>query len=203
MLLKRGAEAELRRVEWHGRPAVEKVRVPKAYRHETLDEQLRKVRLRTEARLMSEARSLGLRVPILYDIDLTGNRLGMEFLEGASAKDLLQQGRGGPAPLAREIGELAGTLHANGIVHGDLTTSNMIVHDHRLYLIDFSMGEKTDSVEAKGVDLRLLKEAWMSAHFVLEGLFESEVLAGYREKNPGATDVIAKLAEIEARGRYT
>src|SRR5436309_1555065 len=73
----------------------------------------------------------------------------------------------------------------------------------RLYLIDFSMGEKTDSLEAKGVDLRLLKEAWTSAHFVLAGLFESEVLVGYRETNSRAEDVISKLAEIEQRGRYT
>ena len=152
---------------------------------------------------MSEARRLGVSVPILYDIDVRGHRLVMEFLSGATAKDLLQGGRGDPAPLARDIGRLAGTLHANGIVHGDLTTSNMIVHEGRLYLIDFSMGEKTDSLEAKGVDLRLLKEAWTSAHFVLAGLFESEVLAGYRETNPHADEVIAKLAEIEERGRYT
>ena len=64
MLFKRGAEAELHRTEWHGRPAVEKVRVPKAYRHERLDDELRKSRIRMEARLMSEARKLGISIPI-------------------------------------------------------------------------------------------------------------------------------------------
>ena len=88
MLLKQGAEAELRRIEWHGRPAVEKVRLPKPYRQEKLDDELRKSRLRTEARLMSEARKLGLSVPLLYDVDVAGHRLVMEFLSGATAKDL-------------------------------------------------------------------------------------------------------------------
>jgi len=71
-----------------------------------------------------------------------------------------------------------------------------------LYMIDFSMGERTDSREAQGVDLRLLKEAWTSAHFDLADLFD-EVLAGYREAFARGDEAIAKLGEIEARGRYT
>ena len=202
MLLKRGAEAELRRTEWHGHPSIEKVRLPKAYRHETLDDELRKSRIRTEARLMTDARKLGLGVPVLYDIDLAGHRLVMEFVDGPTAKEALQKGLTEQRALAREIGRLAGTLHAHGIVHGDLTTSNMIWRDGRLYMIDFSMGERTDSREAQGVDLRLLKEAWTSAHFDLADLFD-EVLAGYRGAFARGDEAIAKLGEIEARGRYT
>jgi len=87
-------------------------------------------------------------------------------------------------------------------VHGDLTTSNLLWRDGRIYVIDFSMGEKTNSVESQGVDLRLLKEAWTSAHFDLADLFE-DVLAAYREAYPNAVASIAKLREIEDRGRYT
>jgi len=203
VLLKRGAEAELRRTEWHGRPAVEKVRLPKAYRHERLDDEIRKARIRTEARLMAEARRCGVSVPILYDVDLARHRLVMEYVDGPQVKEVLQKRLEDPAPVARAIGNLAGTLHAHGIVHGDLTTSNMLWRDGRIHVIDLSMGEKTESVEAQGVDLRLLKEAWTSAHFDLQALFASEVLAAYRDAYAGADAAIAKLAEIEERGRYT
>ncbi|HEV8594614.1 MAG TPA: KEOPS complex kinase/ATPase Bud32 [Thermoplasmata archaeon] len=202
MLLKRGAEAELRRTEWHGRAAVDKVRVPKGYRHESLDDALRNSRIRAEARLMAEARRHGLSVPILYDVDLKEHRIVMEFVDGPTVKEALQNRVGEPRDLADRIGVLAGTLHAHGIVHGDLTTSNLIWRDGRIYAIDFSMGEKTDSLEAQGVDLRLLKEAWTSAHFDLLDLFEV-VLSAYRRTYARADAAIATLAEIEGRGRYT
>lgn len=202
MLLKRGAEAELRRVDWLGRPAVEKVRLPKAYRHEALDDEIRKARLRMEARLMSEARKAGIAVPVIYDVDLARHRLVMEFVDGPQVKEVLQKPLDDPPEVARAVGRLAGTLHAHGLVHGDLTTSNMLWRDRRIHLIDLSMGEKTSSVESQGVDLRLLKEAWTSAHFDLAELFDT-VLAAYREAYPGAEAVIAKMREIEERGRYT
>ncbi len=202
MLLKRGAEAELRRTDWHGRRAVEKVRVPKAYRHEKIDDELRRQRMRMEARLMHEVRGLGVSVPILYDVDLVSHRLVMEFIDGPTVKDVLQKRLEDPRAVARAIGRVAGTLHANGVVHGDLTTSNMLWRDGTVYLIDLSMGEKTGSLEAQGVDLRLLKEAWTSAHYEVLDLFD-EVLAAYRASYPRAEAAIAKLREIEERGRYT
>ena len=200
--MKRGAEAEIRRTEWHGRAAVEKTRVAKAYRLETLDDGLRKSRIRTEARLMAEARRAGIAIPVLYDIDLARHRLVLEFLDGPTAKEALQKRLAEPRELAREIGRLAGTLHANGIVHGDLTTSNMLWREGRLYMIDFSMGEKTDSLESQGVDLRLLKEAWTSAHFDIRDMLD-EALAAYRQTYPRSEAAIAKMREIEERGRYT
>ena len=202
MLLKRGAEAELRRTTYLGRQAVEKARVPKAYRLPALDEQLRRARIRTEAKLMGEARRAGVPVPILYDIDLAGNRLVMEYVDGPTAKAVLDRG-GRPAMEAcRKIGEVIARLHGADIVHGDLTTSNMILKGGRLVMIDFSLGEKTRSVESKGVDLRLLKEALTSAHARAPEYFGAVVRA-YRRRYPKAAEVIAKVREIEERGRYT
>jgi Kae1-associated kinase Bud32 len=202
VLLKRGAEAELTRVEWHGRQAVEKVRVAKAYRHERLDDDIRRQRIRVEARLMHEARMVGISVPILYDVDLNAHRLVMEFVDGPTVKEVLQKQLEDPRMIARAVGGLAGTLHANGLVHGDLTTSNMLWRDGRIHLIDMSMGEKTRALEAQGVDLRLLKEAWTSAHYELADLFH-EVLGAYRASHPRAEASIAKMHEVEERGRYT
>ena len=202
MLLKRGAEAELRRTEWHARAAVEKVRVPKPYRHARLDDDLRRSRLRMEARLMAEARRIGVSVPILYDVDLRGHRLVMEFVDGPTVKEVLQKRLAEPRLVALAIGQMVGALHANGLVHGDLTTSNMIWRGERIHVIDFSMGERTSSLESQGVDLRLLKEAWTSAHYDLADRFE-DVLAAYQEAYPKAGAAFAKLREIEDRGRYT
>lgn len=203
MLIKRGAEAELRRTEFLGRAAVEKFRVPKSYRLGALDDALRRSRIRTEARLMADARAAGVPVPILYDIDLVENKIVMELIDGPTVKDVLD--KGGPAALktAREVGRIVGRLHRAGIVHGDLTTSNMILRDGRIVMIDFSLGGKETGVEARGVDLHLLKEALVSAHSRATTYFR-EALQGYRETmGKAADDVIAKVPDIESRGRYT
>lgn len=203
VLLKRGAEAELRTTEFLGRPAVEKARVPKAYRHGSLDDDLRRTRIVTEVRLMAEARAAGVAVPILYDIDLAGHRIVMERVEGPTAKEVLEAGGGTAHRIAREIGRVVGRLHRAGVVHGDLTTSNMIVRDGRVVMIDFSLGGKDATAEARGVDLHLLREALTSAHAHAASYYR-DVLAGYRETfGDGAREVLSKVKEIEARGRYT
>ena len=203
VLLKRGAEAELRKTEFLGRAAVEKVRVPKAYRLGALDEDLRRSRIRTEAKLMAEARSAGVSVPILYDIDLFENKIVMEFIDGPTAKEVLEAGGDRAIRVARQVGEIVGRLHRAGIVHGDLTTSNMIFRDGRVVMIDFSLGGKDDGTEARGVDLHLLREALTSAHQRATTYYR-EVLRGYRKVMGKAADaVIAKVKEIESRGRYT
>src|SRR2546425_1091008 len=114
MLVKRGAEAELRRTEFLGRAAIEKHRAPKAYRLEALDDALRGSRIRHEARLMSEARAAGVAVPILYDINLVENKIIMEFIDGPTAKDVLD--RSGPAAMKvalrmRQVGILDRLRH--------------------------------------------------------------------------------------------
>jgi len=202
VLLKRGAEAELHRTKWRGRAAVTKARVPKRYRNPSLDEELRRARIRTEAKLIGEARAAGVSVPTLYDIDLVENRLVMEYIEGPTAKTVLDGGSKRTRVLCRQIGEAIARLHRADLVHGDLTTSNMILRDGRLVLIDFSLGEKTRSVEAKGVDLRLLKEALTSAH-ALGSEYYDAVVASYRRRYRGAREILAKVTEIEERGRYT
>ncbi|MBI5001519.1 MAG: Kae1-associated serine/threonine protein kinase [Euryarchaeota archaeon] len=201
-VFRRGAEAVLTRERWHGREVVRKHRVPKGYRHPVLDEKLRKARLRMEARLMSGARRLGVSVPIIYDIDVGSNALVMEFIDGPQAKEALgPMTPGERKALCTEIGRIAGRLHGGGIVHGDLTTSNMILKGEKVYLIDFSLGEVSSEPEAIGVDLHLLREAFHSAHSSFAPDFDY-VLEGYRETFPGAKAAERTMREIEDRGRY-
>ncbi|HYM40368.1 MAG TPA: KEOPS complex kinase/ATPase Bud32 [Thermoplasmata archaeon] len=203
MWLKRGAEAELRKTEFLGRVAVEKFRVPKAYRLVALDEELRRSRIRTEARLLSEARAAGVSVPVIYDVNLVDNKIVMEFIDGPTLKEVLDRGGDAAREAAKEIGRIAGRLHKAGVIHGDLTTSNMILRDGRIVLIDFSLGGKGDTAEERGVDLHLLREALTSAHKNAT-LYYREVLSGYREiLGAEARASIAKVKEIEERGRYT
>jgi len=201
--MKQGAEAELRRTEFLGRPAVDKTRIPKSYRLPELDDGLRRSRIRTEVRLMAEARTAGVSVPILYDIDLPEAKIIMEYISGPTVKEVLDRGGPGTLPVAREMGRVVGRLHRAGIVHGDLTTSNMLWRDGRIVMIDFSLGGRDRGREARGVDLHLLREGMVSAHARATAYYR-EVVRGYREVMGPETDgVIATVKEIESRGRYT
>jgi Kae1-associated kinase Bud32 len=202
MHIRTGAEAEIHLDEWEGRKVVNKIRVKKGYRDPELDERLRSQRIKTEVKLMRECRKLGISVPIIYDVDLTGNKIRMEFVEGDRMKDVLDSDREDKKRLCWDIGEKVGRMHKGGIAHGDLTTSNMILNGEKLYFIDLSLGEKSEELEVLGVDLHLLREAFLSAHSKVFDLFE-EVLSGYLTSYPGGSDIIEKMKDIESRGRYT
>jgi len=204
-LLGRGAEAELRLVDWMGRKAVAKRRVPKPYRLPELDCALRQARTKLEARLLREGRTAGVPTPLVYDVDLAEGActLTMELIEGEQAKRLLNRL---PMPRARElsrrIGEAVGRLHTGGIVHGDLTTSNMLLRAGTLYFIDFGLGAMTDELEAQGVDLRVLKEAFGSTHAHLGRCFD-EMMKGYVSSYRNGAEAMERMKEIAARGRYS
>jgi TP53 regulating kinase-like protein len=93
-------------------------------------------------------------------------------------------------------------LHSNGIVHGDLTTSNMIYRDGMIWMIDFSLGSRSAEMEDIGVDVHLLKRAFMSAHSEIFDHF-GEVIDSYCNNFAGCKEALRKLEEIESRGRYT
>lgn len=204
----RGAEAAVRKVDWWGFPALLKERDSKTYRPKALDERLRRERTRTEARLLVEARRLGVRTPILYDIDLVHHRLTMEELPGPTLKDVLERSAGDPmalhAPL-RAFGLALGHLHAGGISHGDLTSSNVLFPEGPggpPAFLDLSMGSRSPGVEELGIDLHLVEEDLKALSPHGEALFRV-FLEGYAEGHPkGHRDVRARAKEIRGRVRY-
>ena len=197
-----GAEAYLYKELWHGKEVVKKFRRPKSYRIQAIDQQIRQYRTIHEAKLITEARKSGVPTPIIYQVDIPNTTIIMEFLEGQRIKEFFQESEDSEN-ICKIIGKLVGLLHKSGIVHGDLTTSNMILSNNKVYFIDFGLGDFTRSVEAFGVDLHLLKRALESTHYkkVKEyfQIIESEYVKQMDEKG---LEVKERLREIRSRGRY-
>lgn len=189
MYLARGAEALVTLDEG----IVIKERIPKSYRLQEIDERIRKERTRAEARLISEARRGGVPTPVIYDIQ--DFRIEMQYIEGKPLKYLMDE------EMSNKVGQLVGRLHSNGIIHGDLTTSNMIFSNARIYLIDFGLAYMDSSLEAQGVDVHVLFQTFESTHSDHEKLIAS-FCQGYRESFVCADDVIERVKEIKKRGRY-
>jgi Kae1-associated kinase Bud32 len=202
-LIKRGAEAEIFLSEWNGRQVALKRRVPKSYRDEEIDRRLREARTKLEAKLISQARSFGVPTPIIYDVDTKESQIMMEYVDGERIKEALHHAdKEKQHSLCIGIGKCVGRFHKNDLIHGDLTTSNMILKDEKIHFIDFSLGGKSKEIEAKGVDLHLLMEAFESTHSEILDMFDY-VLKGYKNEYDKASEVIKKVKEIEKRGRYT
>ncbi|HII02727.1 TPA: bifunctional N(6)-L-threonylcarbamoyladenine synthase/serine/threonine protein kinase [Methanosarcinaceae archaeon] len=193
-LLDSGAEAVVYLEEGPGGEKVlVKERVPKAYRLKEIDERIRKERNRTEARLMSEARRAGVPTPIIYDVETF--KLKMQYIGGAPVKYLITP------EISIKVGELVGKLHSAGIVHGDLTTSNLLLASSRLYLLDFGLAYFEKSLEARGVDVHVLFQTFESTHRDSEALIEA-FKKGYESTFIEAVDVLKRVEEIKKRARY-
>ena len=205
-LIKKGAEASLFLADWHERKVIIKVRIPKKYRPTELDEQIRNYRTVHEPQLMHEAKAAGVPTPLIYMVNVPDASITMEYIEGQQIKQLLNTvSKAKQHDLCIKIGESIAHLHSHGLIHGDLTTSNMILSpEGKIFFVDFGLGEKNIEVEAKGVDLHLLKRALQSTHFQFwEECFQS-VLCGYASVLgvEAAEKVYEKIREIEKRGRY-
>ena len=189
MEIGRGAEAVITLEDG----TVKKLRLAKSYRQPALDLRIRQERTLREARITSEARKLGVLTPIICDISRF--ELKMEKIEGEKIKDIINK------DLSRMVGETVGRLHLGGIIHGDLTTSNMILSNGKICLIDFGLSFYEKTVEAQGVDVHVYFQTLESTHDRPEELIEA-FIAGYTQTNPAAEAVLQRVKEIKARGRY-
>ena len=206
-LIYRGAEADVFRGEWCGHPAVYKMRKPLLYRLPELDKLIRSQRTVHEAQMIHQSKLAGVSSPHLYYLSPQEALLVMEFVEGRRLKTLLLEAdltKGRVEALAEEFGRNIARLHAAGIMHGDLTTSNVIVDGDGLSLIDFGLAIHSLKLEDQAVDLRLIKETLTGAHYDVSKTFMHSLLSGYSSVlgERRAEAATKKLAEIERRGRY-
>jgi Kae1-associated kinase Bud32 len=195
-----GAEARIYSTRWHDRNVVVKQRVVKGYRHKDIDDRLRQGRTKGEARLLALAHDVGVRTPIIYDVDIKACTIVMEFIEGEPLVKVLEgskdQARRG---LLRSVGHAVARLHRSDLIHGDLTGANMLVRDGLVQFVDFGLGVQSIDIEDKGVDLHVLQEALKAVN--MEDLFK-EVEKGYLKEWSGGKDVLSRVKEIATRGRY-
>ncbi|GMI69348.1 hypothetical protein like AT5G26110 [Hibiscus trionum] len=208
ILVKQGAEARVFESVFAGKRSIIKERFSKKYRHPSLDSKLTLKRLNAEARCMTKARRLSVSTPVLYAVDPVLHTLIFEYVEGASVKDvLLGFGSNGVvqerlADIATQIGDAIGKLHDGGLVHGDLTTSNMLIRDgtNKLVLIDFGLSFTSTLPEDKAVDLYVLERALVSMHSSCGNVMDL-ILAAYKKSSRQWCSTMNKLAQVRLRGR--
>jgi len=200
-IIQRGAEAVLYLEEMDGRKVLVKDRLPKGYRIPQLDEKIRSQRTKKEERLILKARRAGVNAPNI--VEARESKIIMEWIEGKKLKDSLNSmPRSQRAKIYRLVGESIAKLHSAGLIHGDLTTSNMIFKDNRLYIIDFGLGKISGKIEDQAVDLYLLYEALKSTHLkLLEEAWEG-VLKAYKQNYSKSKEVLNRVLKIEKRRRY-
>jgi Kae1-associated kinase Bud32 len=186
MKSEQGAEAVLHFSEH----TVTKERVAKAYRHPELDEKLRKLRNRKEAKILGEAPT---RVPKL--IAVTDYSITMERIDGPRLRDVLTQENA--AHHGRELGAMIKELHGKNIIHGDLTTSNALVDKQGIVLIDFGLSAHSQRKEDRAVDLHVLRETLEGTHVKEKEQFWEAFATAYADE-----EILTLLTEVESRGRY-
>ena len=190
-IIKRAAEA----VIYLAGGRVIKERISKGYRIKHIDGKLRKFRTRREANLLNKVENS----PKVFSVDDKEMKIEMEFIDGKLIKDILDDAKNRDE-LLKEIGASIASMHDSSIIHGDLTTSNMILNG-RVYFIDFGLGFISHKIEDKAVDLHLLRQALESKHYNhFENSFRS-ILDGYKLSRNYA-EVLDRLKKVEKRGRY-
>ena len=198
-LIYQGAEAELFKDRYFEKETVIKNRIAKTYRRKELDLKIRQKRTKQECFLLNKARKAGIRTPIVFKVDKKSTTIVMEFIKGKKLRDYLNKKN---ISLCKEIGTKIAKLHLNSIIHGDLTTSNMIVMQSKeIAFVDFGLGFLSNSLEDKAVDLLAFKKTFNSTHFQLKNGWQL-CLNAYLKiiKNK---KVAGKIKQIEKRTRYS
>ena len=198
-LIAQGAEAKI----FKENNIIIKERVLKSYRIKELDEKIRKYRTRREISILEKASKI-IPTPIVHPGSSEKNfTIFMEFIDNdklAESLDSFDDKK--RTEICKTIGKQVGLLHNNHIIHGDLTTSNMILKNKEVYFIDFGLSFIEQKVEHKAVDLHLLRQALESKHYKhYESSFKA-VLEGYKETCKEYNKILERLDKVEGRGRY-
>jgi TP53 regulating kinase and related kinases len=178
-----------------------KKRIKKTYRIVAIDLPLRLRRTRKEVKSLQKAKSLGLNVPSVLGFDEDAMEIALEKIPGKKIRDFLSKKN--IVAVCRIVAEDVAKLHNAGLIHGDLTTSNMVKNstNGKIYLIDFGLSFVSDKIEDKAVDLHLLKRALESKHHLIWQKCWSTFLKYYSKNIFEKEKILQKLEEVEMRGR--
>ena len=202
----RGAEADLFVTQKDHWKTVVKRRVKKRYRNNTLDDQIRKERTISEVNILRDAKVAGVKVPSIIEVEPESNAFSMTYIDGIVARECLDEmSMEKASQLFKQLGMMVGSLHAAGIVHGDLTTSNIVITPSgEPFLVDFGMSKRSSEPEDRGVDLHLLQRSIAASHLKDAGPLIKALSTGYMETAGRVIEQTtwAKAREISRRGRY-
>ncbi|OKY78229.1 MAG: tRNA A-37 threonylcarbamoyl transferase component Bud32 [Candidatus Methanohalarchaeum thermophilum] len=191
-LIERGAEAEIYLED----DEIIKKRTRKRYRHPEVDRYIREKRTKKEAQITSEVRKVGVPTPIILDIkDFI---IKFEYISGNKLKNVFHKLK---EEDFKNIGKNIGKIHTKEVVHGDLTTSNILISDKEIYFIDFGLSAHEVHVESRGIDLHVLFQTIRSSHPSYENRIK-DIVSGYQEEFKDSEKVLNRVKEIERRGRY-
>jgi TP53 regulating kinase and related kinases len=217
-LIKQGAEAKIYTGTFEAKKVVAKERFKKTYRHSDLDKSLTSKRIKNEFKLLDKANKIGIDVPKVYKTDLNTGIIIMDHIENSlTCKDFIfkivksttesSELDESLVKIATRIGCIIGKLHSNQIIHGDLTTSNILIKDYegqesKIYFIDFGLSFISRQLEDKAVDLYVLERALQSTHSLQAIKLFEEILNGYKaEYGANVIQVIDRLEQVRLRGR--
>ena len=107
--------------------------------------------------------------------------------------------------VAKLIGQVIGKMHDADVIHGDLTTSNMMIRStpegaQQVVLIDFGLSATQPTNEDKAVDLYVLERAFISTHPGSDALVQ-EIFDTYRFSSRRSGPVLQRLEQVRLRGR--
>lgn len=219
-IISQGAEAIIYRISNY----ILKIRIPKKYRDETLDISLRSKRTRREAKVLMKLSDL-IFVPdlICYSdgkklvgdipedfpekyLNKSETWILMSFIDGKKIKDFISDKN--YELLMNNIAKYVAEIHSNNIIHGDLTTSNMILHIgdkidfSKVYFIDFGLSFFSDKIEDKAVDIHLLRRALESGHPEISEECFDIFKNSYSKNYSDSKQILKRLEDVEMRGRY-
>ncbi len=208
-----GAEATIEKKKMLGKEIVVKTRVVKGYRHPQLDAPLRRERTSRESKMLHAAKKMGVLTPAVYLVDPATSTIYMEYVDAPRLKHVLLDKEVKNAEklrLCHEFGKIISILHAHHLIHGDLTTSNVLVRKKKktngknnaneLVMIDFGLATFSHKIEDAAVDLVNLKKTFSATHSTMNGGWEA-IQKGYLE-NGGAKNVLKQMNLVESRIRY-
>ena len=194
-IIAQGAEAVIKVEDG----VLHKERISKLYRIPEIDQRLRKLRTRSEAKLLQKSKGIA---PQVFDVNEQTMTITMEYLAGDVLKNIFDDLPGNKRKhVLHQLGQNIGKLHDQDIIHGDLTTTNIILCNNEVRLVDFGLGMISKKIEDKAVDLHLLRQALNSKHYRHSEEAFRFVLEGYKEAKEHAL-VLARLEKVEKRGRY-
>ncbi|SBT75150.1 EKC/KEOPS complex subunit BUD32, putative [Plasmodium ovale] len=219
-----GSDARIYKCEFIGKEAVKKVIYRKFYRHKKIDAKIRKLRVSNEMKFTKKLASLNIDVPILYFVDVKEKSLYFEYIKGCTVNNILKNLETYEPNIPKAVGGILAKIHNGNIIHGDFTTSNLIlrnsyleknsIYDYssnslydlsnietiKICVIDFGLSFLSASVEDKAVDLFVLLKAIKSFHSEFSQL-EEDILLGYEAKSNSFDAIRKKLEIVKQRGR--